>query len=267
MARVSLKKDFRDGDKLYGQQLNNNFGAIEAALDAMNKIVWQDDVDESVMTFRGTTEEIQAREITDGQLLYDITTGETYIDYNGERISTGSGNSIHIGSDTPTNAATQLWIDPTEYLNTVGTEVVNSLEGDEGNRAPSVAAVNDAIDTLNTSISSVVQSGSNTNGYWVKYSDGTMICWDKINLGEKTFSQYTSGSALYVTTPGYYDWNYPVEFNSADELIIHVNGRANGYMFTSVGSVYRTYARVDYCTVYPFTSEVLLMITAIGRWK
>lgn len=267
MARVSLKKDFRDGDKLYGQQLNNNFGAIEAALEAMNKIVWQDDVDESVMTFRGTTSEIQDREITDGQLLYDITTGETYIDYNGERISTGSGNSIHIGADTPTNAATQLWIDPTEYLNTVGTEVVNTLTGDEGNRAPSVAAVNDAIDTLNTSISSVVESGSNDNGKWIKFEDGTMICCQKVNLGSKTFVQYGTGSALYVTTPGYYDWTYPQEFNTADDIIIHVTATANGYMMTSCGSVYRTYTRLDYCTVYPFTSEVRLLMTAIGRWK
>ena len=143
MAGVSLKKDFRDGDKLYGQQLNNNFGAIEAALGAMNQIVWQDDVDESVTAFRGTTEEIEERDIIDGQLLYDTETGETYIDYNGERISTGSGNSIHIGSDTPENDATQIWIDPTEDANVIGTEVVNSLNGNETHKAPSVAAVND----------------------------------------------------------------------------------------------------------------------------
>ena len=142
MARANLKKDFRDGDKLYGQQLNNNFSTIEAALDAMNKIAWQDDPDESVTAFRGTTEQIQSQPIIDGQLLYDISTGETYTDYNGERVSTGSGNAIHIGADTPENDATQIWIDPTEPVTNIGTEVVNSLDGDETHMAPSVHAIN-----------------------------------------------------------------------------------------------------------------------------
>jgi len=144
MARANLKKDFRDGDKLYGQQLNNNFGTIEAALDAMNKIAWQDDPDESVTAFRGTTEQIQSQPIIDGQLLYDISTGETYTDYNGERVSTGSGNAIHIGADTPDNDATQIWIDPTEPVTNIGTEVVNSLDGDETHMSPSVHAIKSA---------------------------------------------------------------------------------------------------------------------------
>lgn len=144
MARAILKKDFKDGDKLYGQQLNNNFGTIEAALDAMNKIAWQDDPDESVTAFRGTTEQIQSQPIIDGQLLYDISTGETYTDYNGERVSTGSGNAIHIGADTPENEATQIWIDPTEPVTNIGTEVVNNLDGDETHMSPSVHAIKDA---------------------------------------------------------------------------------------------------------------------------
>ena len=159
MARAILKKDFKDGDKLYGQQLNNNFGTIEAALDAMNKIVWQDDVDESMTAFRGTTEQIQSQPIIDGQLLYDISTGETYIDYNGERISTGSGNSIHIGADTPENDATQIWIDPTDTVTNIGTEVVNNLDGDETYMAPSVHAIKSA-NTYST-------SETNTGKKWI----------------------------------------------------------------------------------------------------
>lgn len=123
MANVSLKKNFLDGDKLFAAQLNNNFSAIEAALAAMNKIVWQDDDNDDVVTFRGTTEELEERDIIDGQLLYNIETGETYIDYNGSRISTGSGNAIHIGSDTPTNPATELWIDPSSATLPVNAEI------------------------------------------------------------------------------------------------------------------------------------------------
>lgn len=148
MANVSLKTDFKDGEKLFGQQLNNNFSVIKAALEAMNKIVWQDDPDDSISAFRGTTEEINQRDIIDGQLLYDTTTGETYIDVGSQRISTGSGNAIHIGSDTPTNPSTQIWIDPNEPLQLIGTEVVNSMEDTESNKAPSVQAVKNYIDNI-----------------------------------------------------------------------------------------------------------------------
>lgn len=147
MANVNLKTDFKDGEKLFGQQLNNNFSVIKAALEAMNKIVWQDDPDDSVIAFRGTTEEINQRDIIDGQLLYDTSTGETYIDVGSQRISTGSGNAIHIGSDTPTNPATQLWVDPNEPLQLIGTEVTNSMEGTESNKAPSVQAVKNYINS------------------------------------------------------------------------------------------------------------------------
>ena len=148
MANVSLKTDFKDGEKLFGQQLNNNFSVIKAALDAANKIAWQDDPDDSVTAFRGTTEEINQRDIIDGQLLYDTTTGETYIDVDSQRISTGSGNAIHIGSDTPSNPSTQIWIDPNEPLQLIGTEVTNSMEGTESNKAPSVQAVKNYIDNI-----------------------------------------------------------------------------------------------------------------------
>lgn len=155
MANVSLKTDFKDGEKLFGQQLNNNFAVIKAALEAMNKIVWQDDPDDSVSAFRGTTEEINQRDVIDGQLLYDTTTGETYIDVGSQRISTGSGNSIHIGSDTPSNPSTQIWIDPNEPLQLIGTEVVNSMEGTESNKAPSVQAVKNYIDNIYSTNNSV----------------------------------------------------------------------------------------------------------------
>lgn len=174
MANVSLKTDFKDGDKLFGQQLNNNFAVIKAALEAMNRIAWQDDPDDSVTAFRGTTEEINQRDIIDGQLLYDTSTGETYIDVGSQRISTGSGNAIHIGSDTPTNPSTQIWIDPNEPLQLIGTEVVNSMEGTESNKAPSVQAVKNYIDNIYST------DEIKTNKIWI---DNKPIYRKTINTG------------------------------------------------------------------------------------
>lgn len=129
MANVSLKTDFKDGDKLFSQQLNNNFSAIKAALEAMNRIVWQDDTSESLMYFKGTTEEVAARDIIEGQLLYDYVLGAGYIDHNNNRIDIVSGSVLDV--------------------------VVNSLDGSSTNKAPSVNAVNNALGIINTNINNL----------------------------------------------------------------------------------------------------------------
>ena len=147
MANVDLKTNFKNGDKLYDYELNNNFKAIQAALGAMNKIVWQNDDNASLVMFAGTTEQITNRELIEGQLLYNTQTGETYIDAMVDtelkRISTGGGTSIQIGGIEPTNPATKLWVED-DMLDNIGSEI---------------------------------ESGSNENGSYIKFADGTMICF------------------------------------------------------------------------------------------
>lgn len=153
MANVELKTDFKDGEVLFGEQLNNNFKAIKAALEAANKIAWQDNLDDEIVAFKGTTEEISRRAIINGQLLYDIEKGIAYIDVvdpnvieflGKERIKLSGGgaggSSIHIGEEEPMDDST-LWID-SDSFDSVGSEVVDSLEGDEVTKAPSVKTVN-----------------------------------------------------------------------------------------------------------------------------
>ena len=195
MANVNLKTDFKDGEKLFGQQLNNNFAVIKAALEAMNRIAWQDDPDDSVLAFRGTTEEINQRDIIDGQLLYDTSTGETYIDVGSQRISTGSGNAIHIGSNTPTNPATQLWVDPNEPLQLIGTEVTNSMEGTESNKAPSVQAIKNYMNIDNVYSTDEIK----TNKIWI---DGKTI-YRKVIYSTKANIEAEINS-LNIETPTYF---------------------------------------------------------------
>lgn len=150
MANVSLKTDFKNGEKLYDEQLNNNFKAIVAALKELNTISWAD-TPELLTIFRGTEEEVAARPIIDGQLLCDLTNGVMYADFNGNRIFTGgkpgpqgeqgiqgekgdtgdigpegpqgeqgiqgekgeTGDSgVYIGSEEPTDPDVNAWVDP-----------------------------------------------------------------------------------------------------------------------------------------------------------
>ena len=127
MANISIKKDFVDGEKLFAQQLNNNFDTIEKGVNAGNKIIWKDDNGAEIQSFRGTTAEVAERPIIDGQTLYNIETGETALDYGDKRISTGAGNVVYIGDDEPTNDATKIWIENGQVSN-LGSEIVVSVE-------------------------------------------------------------------------------------------------------------------------------------------
>lgn len=192
MANVDLKTNFKNGDKLYDYELNNNFKAIKAALEAMNKIVWQNDDNASLVMFAGTTEQITNRELIEGQLLYNTQTGETYIDAMVDtelkRISTGGGTSIQIGGTQPTNPATKLWVED-DLLDNIGTEVVNTLTGNETNKAPSVNAVNKAIEK---NVMKIIYSGEyynlTTNNQYetvkfdnMYFSIGDKLTFDSIN--------------------------------------------------------------------------------------
>lgn len=257
MAGVALKKDFTDGQKLYGQQLNNNFGVIEAALNAMNKIVWQDDTSDSIIAFRGTTAEINTRDIIDGQLLYDTTTGETYIDYGSQRISTGSGNAIHIGDDEPTNPSTQLWVDTDDPIQSIGSEVINSLSGDETNKSPSVKAVKDYI-------ADVVEKGSNENGNWIKFSNGIMICYAKQSVTtsiQNSWGELKISSAIELN-------NFPQEFKEIPSCSIDVQEGYSALLINASNTTKTKPYDVQLVSgISTNSSTYVLSIMAIGEWK
>jgi hypothetical protein len=149
MANISIKKDFKDGDKLLAQQLNNNFSVIEAGVNAneanLENVIqdaegrlkaelenitadrgWDWNEGDRVTFFKGSEEEVKNQEVKDGQLLYNETTGETYLDNEGKRIVTGSGNVVSVGSEQPTNTATKIWIDPEDLADPVPNEIAIS---------------------------------------------------------------------------------------------------------------------------------------------
>ena len=193
MANVDLKTNFKNGDKLYDYELNNNFKAIKAALEAMNKIVWQNDDNASLVMFAGTTEQITNRELIEGQLLYNTQTGETYIDAMVDtelkRISTGGGTSIQIGGIEPTNPATKLWVED-DMLDNIGSEI---------------------------------ESGSNENGSYIKFADGTMIQYKSFVITtanqattnvELPIDYLNSGFTILVSSLNYHSSNINYSSNT-----------------------------------------------------
>lgn len=123
MANINIKKNFVDGDKLFAQQLNNNFETIEKGINDGNKIVWQDGTE--VKFKRYVTDDIENLPILDGSIIYDTEKGRHYIDYQGKRVQVGSaGKEVLVQEEQPTEEDNKIWID-SDTVNTMGTEITN----------------------------------------------------------------------------------------------------------------------------------------------
>lgn len=111
----------------------------------------------------------------------------------------------------------------------------------------------------------VVESGSNSNGNWIKFYDGTMICHQLV----KTGSYNTSTCCSEVT------WNFPASFKELSS--IRAFGQAKG------GNEYAYFVLISVDTVsaskiqlkgmgqtevkYVDTSNRSVDVFAIGKWK
>lgn len=107
------------------------------------------------------------------------------------------------------------------------------------------------------------ESGSNENGSWIKYEDGTMICYKIENFGSVDFND--SWGALYETA-GLSLGNFPVPFVGEYPVVTLMPTRSwfldRGYSksLTSWGTFW---------AARPVTGaqEVEVYCIAIGRWK
>ena len=108
----------------------------------------------------------------------------------------------------------------------------------------------------------IIESGSNSNGSWVKYGDGTMEQWGATAIDCAT---------LQNTAIGTYGWSYyygstalpfPKQFHSADSLLVS-NGSGIGARYSSVTTSGFTAYAINDAPVNPAYVSWL----AKGRWK
>lgn len=183
MSKISIKTAFADGEKLFAQQLNNNFLVIQAGINA-NEENLQQVIDQAVIEldneleeitanrgwdwnggdrvtfFKGNTSQVNAQEIKDGQLLYNTDSGETALDDDGERIVTGSGNVVSISENEPTNPSTKIWIKPSKIVRYAASYVTNNMSGEDTDKAPSVKAAKDYVDSVYDSLIKITEMGT-----------------------------------------------------------------------------------------------------------
>ena len=119
-------------------------------------------------------------------------------------------------------------------------------------------------------ISNIIESGSNSKGTWVKYSDGTMIVTRETY--EITVNINVSWGNIFVGGD-YTEWEFPVPFiNVPDLVLFDINSTTtNGCFKTSYEPTNITKNSIQNVYVGRGTSAsnvaFKIHILAIGRWK
>lgn len=111
----------------------------------------------------------------------------------------------------------------------------------------------------------IVDSGSNANGNWIKYSDGTMICCGEKNLGDVAC---TSSWGYAYESPVIDFGSYPQTFVEKPSLTLQQSYGGTCYPETlsnstneKLGTTWMWRPKSDTCR------EVIYSFIAIGKWK
>ena len=139
---------------------------------------------------------------------------------------------------------------------------VGTLDGNETDQSPSVNAVNEAI-------ANIIESGSNDNGSYIKYSDGTMIC-----RNTQTFSSVKISSgwgSMYASSGDARTFNdYPIAFIEEPECTISIKYTSGDCWLSSRGNAHSTTKPPNWQVIRPNKSTIdtlVLSYIAIGKWK
>lgn len=117
-------------------------------------------------------------------------------------------------------------------------------------------------DNLNHNFNELkVESGSNNNGSYVKFSDGTMICTHTVKT-EEINTNYHFATA---------NWRYPATFVETPKVIATANN------WTTNMTVVKVYTYINYCGIMSLEFSLLsntaqdlttnVNLVAIGKWK
>lgn len=122
----------------------------------------------------------------------------------------------------------------------------------------------EAIKSLNKKIAGIIESGSNANGSYIKFTDGTMICTLDTTVSDQAINR--SYGDLYW---GPRTWNFPVAFIEKPAVSCGMFKWGTGMSWGNVSGIATTYATLvgmDTSSRDTGTSTKIHAM-AIGRWK
>lgn len=119
-----------------------------------------------------------------------------------------------------------------------------------------------------TNLNKITDSGSNTNGHWIKFQDGTLIQWKSEEVTDQAIGNQYGGTAIYFGTRLI---TFPIEFYDAN--YVGTVGRAIWGTGGSWGSVMtntqKSTMQIIVYDMFPRESGTNFKLSwmAIGRWK
>lgn len=113
----------------------------------------------------------------------------------------------------------------------------------------------------------IVESGSNANGSYIKWSDGTMICTKRVSLSDIPLT--ATWGVLYDSGSTNIDLgNYAQSFVGENPILSLQVASANGCWVEGIYDNSLSHiAKIVLCSGTSKTVSILLDIIAIGRWK
>ena len=173
------------------------------------------------------------------------------------QISPGGGGSseiIQVYPDEPTED-TKLYIESTDL-------------DFQGLPISSETTTGDNVTYSANYINGIIASGSNTNGNYIKFADGTMICYREITKNCNITNQW--GSLYYAQDTTQYD--FAQEFIEVPKVSLTIRPTSSGAAFLvyyDQPTVTKTYYQ-GYAALRPSSRQntpIALLIYAIGKWK
>ena len=161
---------------------------------------------------------------------------------------------VIISNTQPSSSSNKIWIDTGEIAQ-AHTEITNSYSTSTG------------LGYSCNYINGIVESGSNTNGNWIKYVDGTLICTiiKTINIAINT-----AWGSLYVGDTNV-RYTYPITFVGNDPIVNYsITGSNSAFVVSWLQSSNKLEETDRFALVRGNTAsaqDYVLNITAIGRWK
>ncbi|HHN2016136.1 TPA: hypothetical protein ACRNYH_002621 [Pseudomonas aeruginosa] len=107
----------------------------------------------------------------------------------------------------------------------------------------------------------VIYRGSNANGEYVRFADGTQVCWAEREL---TVTTAAAGSIHVDGAPANGLWAYPATFSSPPNT--HCNARHGGVWANALVATPNSVTSIVMSTVARSSVAVNVAFTAIGRW-
>ena len=116
-------------------------------------------------------------------------------------------------------------------------------------------------------VSDIYDSGSNANGAWIRFADGTMIQTKTISTGN--FTSLAAWGNLYYRDYDMGNWGTP--FTTLYSAIPTVSGAESKQITANLGDVSNTSAGATFRLLRPTSTNVnftfTLTVTGIGKWK